>query len=559
MKFMIENQQANLSPLPSPQSPSSIALTPPGHHTHTLVRANPRRHPYNHKKKNKHIGDISVFTEKSRFLISNIDHQNITTITTSTKCINTHILKPFTFYTSSDPHPITNSDKDDIGTTSKPITCHHPQQTPSSSSSIREKTHVHQHSAINDVETIHVYIQQMVAHTRNCAAVASPSSVIVLHPPSDMPIAMRVLLFGREYTHQQSNTTIDTDNTVDNTGCIRCWYTGKADDILQQIRVTLSTHTEATISLHELRVLEAKYLNVARIALPEMDDSDSFIPGYTTHRIKSLSMVTDDDERVWCHGCGMQSYEGQCCEYCGCEVSIPVRTRVFSDIERLHATTQYVYMRRMHFREALHAFQGRQQKRISIKLLMLINRELCAMDIVTKPTHVYPNPIDESEIDTIHHQSKQSYDILMRRALQYMPSESLEERSKRYAAVYPRHIHLILKQCGYPRHYRDVNTLTHLICGHRLPDVSHLEARIMGMLDELLVVFNRLPLQVVRRLNSLSNSYTLSQILRILDPNGSYGNFAPSILKGHERITEHDRLWKIICTNLQWKYMPLVS
>ena len=111
----------------------------------------------------------------------------------------------------------------------------------------------------------------------------------------------------------------------------------------------------------------------------------------------------------------------------------------------------------------------------------------------------------------------------------------------------------ILKKLKLSKYYEHVNYLTHMINGHTLPYLSTDEE------DQLRAMFNRIQLPFDRHLpqgrsNFLNYNYVFRKCLELLELDDLLPYF--SNLKSREKLYEQDKIWKLICEEINWQFIP---
>ncbi len=111
----------------------------------------------------------------------------------------------------------------------------------------------------------------------------------------------------------------------------------------------------------------------------------------------------------------------------------------------------------------------------------------------------------------------------------------------------------ILKKLKLSKYYEHVNYLTNMINGHRLPYLSPSEE------DKLRHMFNRIQEPFDRnippgRSNFLNYNYVFRKCLELLELDDLLPFF--SNLKSREKLYDQDKIWKVICEDINWQFIP---
>jgi hypothetical protein len=206
------------------------------------------------------------------------------------------------------------------------------------------------------------------------------------------------------------------------------------------------------------------------------------------------------------------------CSNCGTERQDLCMTFSYNDTDRVNITSKYTYARRVHFRECINQFQGKQNSMI-------------------KP-EVYEGLIRQLELHGLVRPGK------------------LPKRIK-YEKVTKFHIGLFLKEIDCARHYEDINLIYRTITDKELNDITHLEEVLMDDFDTLSDLYNEIYIKTkkINRKNFINTSYVLYQLLQrhkyqVLDSDFSF-------LKTIERKAFHDEICSTLFKHLEWRFNPV--
>jgi hypothetical protein len=115
-----------------------------------------------------------------------------------------------------------------------------------------------------------------------------------------------------------------------------------------------------------------------------------------------------------------------------------------------------------------------------------------------------------------------------------------------------------LKKLKYNKYYEHIPTIINEFCGLKAPKLTpELEQQLKIMFDEIQVPFEKYSKVVCPlRKNFLNYNYTFYKMCQLLGKD-EFLNYFP-LLKNRERLYEHDLIWKGICTDLQWEFIPSI-
>jgi hypothetical protein len=115
-----------------------------------------------------------------------------------------------------------------------------------------------------------------------------------------------------------------------------------------------------------------------------------------------------------------------------------------------------------------------------------------------------------------------------------------------------------LKKLKYNKYYEHIPTIINEFCGLKAPKLTpELEQQLKIMFDEIQPPFEKYSKVVCPlRKNFLNYNYTFFKMCQLLGKD-EFLNYFP-LLKNRERLYEHDLIWKGICTDLKWEFIPSI-
>lgn len=206
------------------------------------------------------------------------------------------------------------------------------------------------------------------------------------------------------------------------------------------------------------------------------------------------------------------------CPDCGAQQEIIQYTNSYKDSDRVNISAKYTYDRKVHFRDCINQYQGKQN---------------CTID-----QKVYD---DLENILDRHH-------LLL--------GNKTSKKELRFSKITREHILMFLKELGYSKHYENVILIHYNITGKKPDDISHLEDRLMHDFDLLVETYDKHFKNKVERVNFISTQYVLYQLLLKHKHPCRKEDFV--ILKTMDRKTFHDIIMKELCSHLGWNFVPLV-
>tara|TARA_B110000908_G_scaffold160938_1_gene204651 strand:- start:218 stop:1312 length:1095 start_codon:yes stop_codon:yes gene_type:complete len=207
------------------------------------------------------------------------------------------------------------------------------------------------------------------------------------------------------------------------------------------------------------------------------------------------------------------------CIPCGAQQEILLHTSSYKDIDRINISAKYTYDRKVHFRDCINQYQGKQNSTIDPK--------------------VYINLIDQFEK---HHLLIGNKDT---------------KKEVRCKNITKEHIHLFLKELEYTKHYENVNLIHYQITGKKPDDITYLEDRLLDDFDFLTDLYDKKFKNKpgFDRKNFINTQYVLYQLLVRYRHPCKKEDF--TILKTVDRKSFHDDVAKICFEELGWNHTPL--
>jgi len=115
-----------------------------------------------------------------------------------------------------------------------------------------------------------------------------------------------------------------------------------------------------------------------------------------------------------------------------------------------------------------------------------------------------------------------------------------------------------LKKLKYNKYYEHIPTIINNFCGLPAPKMTpHLEQQLKIMFDEIQQPFEKYSKLICPlRKNFLNYNYIFYKMCQLLGKD-EFLSFFP-LLKSREKLYEHDQIWKGICQDLRWEYIPSI-
>lgn len=238
-----------------------------------------------------------------------------------------------------------------------------------------------------------------------------------------------------------------------------------------------------------------------------------------------ISLKSKNEEQIVCSNCNnKKQFETNdneiVCLLCGVQITVFNNSTSYADSERVNITAKYTYDRKIHFRDCIKQYQGKQN--------------------CTIPKIIYDEITEE-----------------FRKHHLLSPNDS---KQLRFRNINKQHIMLFLKELGYAKHYENCTLIHYNLTGIKPDDISHLENKLMDDFDRLVCIYDKIYKRgietIIDRRNFINTQYVLYQLLLRHKHKCSKDSF--SILKTIDRISFHDEVCMKLFGILGWNYTPYV-
>lgn len=207
------------------------------------------------------------------------------------------------------------------------------------------------------------------------------------------------------------------------------------------------------------------------------------------------------------------------CLTCGSQQEILLHTSSYKDVDRINISAKYTYDRKVHFRDCINQYQGKQNSTINPEVFVKLEDQF------------YRHHLLLGNKDT--------------------------QKEIRFSKIEKEHIHLFLKELDYTKHYENVNLIHYHMTGKKPDDISHLEDKLLDDFDALTELYDKKFKNKpgFSRKNFINTQYVLYQFLLRYKHPCKKDNF--TILKTVDRKSFHDDIAKKCFEELGWNHSPL--
>ncbi len=204
------------------------------------------------------------------------------------------------------------------------------------------------------------------------------------------------------------------------------------------------------------------------------------------------------------------------CQSCFSQQTVMRNTPSWSDIGRVNPSQKYVYDRRVHFKDSILQYQGKQNSTI--------------------PQKVYTDVTKHLEIHGVLRGSRD------------------DPREVRFSQLTKLLLRDFLAELGYNKHYENIHLIHAALTGTKPDDISHLEEVLMDEFNQLTAVYDE-DYKDLDRKSFVSTQCVLYQLLMKHNHPCEKDDF--NIIKTPERKCDQDDILRHCFQALSWSYSGL--
>ena len=203
------------------------------------------------------------------------------------------------------------------------------------------------------------------------------------------------------------------------------------------------------------------------------------------------------------------------CNKCYARQTVMKHNSSYTDIDRVNISSKYTYDRKVHFRDCINQYQGKQNSTIQEKIY------------------------DDLEIQFDRHH--------------LLKGKRGDAKEIKFRDITKNHILIFLKELGYSKHYENVHLIHYNFTGIKPDDISYLEEQLLDDFDVLTDLYDK-RFKHINRKNFINTQYVLFQLLRRHRHSCKKEEFI--ILKTIDRKFFHDEICKELFEELGWNHSP---
>lgn len=292
-------------------------------------------------------------------------------------------------------------------------------------------------------------------------------------------------------------------------------YIYTSSPIIEKYKKMIHTPIKVSFFNRDVSNIQCSRENVENEKYEILDEYYDIAKKYV--QIKSYKKETS--QRYICD-CGnlnnyTESHNKIICNECSNVYSVQSIKTSFKDIDRVNLSQKYKYKKKVHFRDTVNQYQGKQNKKIEPNIYKILEEQFLIHNLVN------------TEGNTYH---------------------------EKYINITKEHIYMFLFETNNSNYYEDINMIHTHFTGIPCPDISDIEYLLYEDFDKVVDAYESL--EDIDRIHFLNGQYILYQLLRRRKIKVKESDF--DILKTRERLVEHDEIYQKICMKLEWTFLPTV-
>lgn len=241
----------------------------------------------------------------------------------------------------------------------------------------------------------------------------------------------------------------------------------------------------------------------------------------------NIDTTKKKSNKIKCTNCNNKNFDinenSYICIECGNVISFVDNQSSYKDNERVNISQKYTYDRKIHFRDCINQFQGKQNSTISDKIY----------DSLIEQFHLHSLLVDSND------------------------------NKIKFQNITKDHIYLFLKETDNTKHYEDTVLIYCKLTGKKAPDISILEPKLLEDFDTLANLYDEKCKKDpsffqkigTERKNFINTQYVLFQLLKRHKYKCKRSDF--NILKTMDRQSYHDDICKELFEELNWNFSAL--
>ena len=290
------------------------------------------------------------------------------------------------------------------------------------------------------------------------------------------------------------------------------FYMAETSELINTYKTILQTPQKISfigkkkpINSEEKQAIINNYISVSKKYSPKYissnDTVDLVIRDVCNYCSNKILDIVDTDTYV-CIECANQQMGFHC-------------SLSYRDIDRVNMTNKYQYDRKIHFKDCINQYQGKQNSNI--------------------PAEVYTNLEKQFKL---HH---------------LLVGDENTPKRERFKNITKEHISIFLKELSYTKQYENINLIHYNITGKKPDDIGYLENQLMEDFDALAALYDKRFKNSIDRKSFINTQYVLFQLLTRHKHTCKREDF--SMLKTLDRQSFHDDICRVLFEELGWNHI----
>jgi hypothetical protein len=296
------------------------------------------------------------------------------------------------------------------------------------------------------------------------------------------------------------------------------------DDIINEVQ--LNFYIIKTVDLiEEYKKILTQPMKISFLGKPNKSNKEKqkIIDSFMTIANQYIKIETDDKNiktTTTCKNCSNKKdfdiidKDIYICNICYSQQIILKHNSSYNDIDRINISSKYMYDRKVHFRDCIKQYQGKQNSTI--------------------PNKIYKELIIEFQN---HH----------------LLEDNEHNKKEKFKNITKNHVLLFLKELGYSSHYENVHLIHFNLTDIKPNDISHLEDKLLDDFDNLTNLYDKMYKDINRK-NFINTQYVLYNLLCRHKYPCKKEEFI--VLKTIDRKFFHDEICKALFEQLGWNFTP---
>jgi hypothetical protein len=296
------------------------------------------------------------------------------------------------------------------------------------------------------------------------------------------------------------------------------FYIAQTSEILQEYKQLLSIPIKLNFMGKEVRhdkekqkLIEAYLLVARKYKTIAIATGETFVPQNKKSNPSKISCDNCSNKKDF----EVVDTDTYICSQCFSEQIVLKYSSSYKDSDRININTKYTYDRKIHFRDSIMQYMGKQNSTVEKRIYDDLEREF------------------------------ENHYLLQ--------GDKTTDKKVRFKKITKEHVMMFLKDLGHTKHYENINLIHYTMTGRKPDDISHLEDKLMQDFDVLTELYDK-HYKNIERKNFINTAFLLYSLLVRHKHPCKKEDF--SILKTIDRKNFHDEVIKNLFEHAGWNFTP---